>query len=535
MAAFHPAVSQNAPPDFQMSCGTMGAAPSASPASSPGFLPICTDPNAVRYLRVAFHYLLRESNYTWTFLDDCADPDVNFTYIGPGNFTESSDGYQNSVYNGFLRAEEVIADANAKLAANWNHWRKAPGVYYPPTTNLPATNIRYVLVGTYFHRDNAAYIATESNRFATQTKYNIGGETVLDVYFTPNGNWSGIASAIGGTNKFVFMNCYKKYLEPDCRNWSLQYEADLLNHEIGHTLDLSHTWNENDLCDDTPVAFMYDKIQQPPATPCVKAYAECWGFDASKPGCPLKPCDDWGKITNNVMDYNGNPKAYTLCQVARVRAELLASSGNSYIHSCNGCLPSNAFFFMHSEQSLCEEVLLGPAIVLNGQGSFNENKYLIEICELATPTSTTCYSNYYSSGWMNGKIARVNLAALYGFKKDTYYKVKLTVDNTDCPGSTSYEKTIHLIGCTTSGSVDFVVQNPFSDQLAIHYTTTQPGKVTINLIHTYTGQFRQLMAPTDLSAGDYQLDLPTGGLPSGMYAVQVLFNGQVQSKNTVKP
>lgn len=45
----------------------------------------------------------------------------------------------------------------------------------------------------------------------------------------------------------------------------------------------------------------------------------------------------------------------------------------------------------------------------------------------------------------------------------------------------------------------------------------------------------QLMAPTDLAAGDYQLNVPASGFASGVYAAQVVFNGQVQSKNAVKP
>ena len=251
-----------------MICGTSGTAEVTTTSSSGTSLPICTDPNTVRYIRVAFHYLLKENNFNWSFYDDCTSPHGTFNYSGPGNFTETSDGDQNAVYNGFLRAEDVISAANIELAANFHPWRKEPGVSYPPDNNPPPTNIRYILVGTYFHRDNVAYSA--SDIFGTQQKYDVGGNRVIDVYFTPNGYWSGGIATLGGQNKFAFLNPYVKYLEPGCREWSLQYEAFTLNHELGHTLSLSHTWNLNDLCTDTPMGFLYDKIQNDPVHPCVK-------------------------------------------------------------------------------------------------------------------------------------------------------------------------------------------------------------------------------------------------------------------------
>ncbi len=120
------AIAQSGPPTLEMTCGTSGAAAVTESSSGSNSLPICTDPHTVRYMRIAFHYLLKENNFNWSFHDDCTSPYGTLNYSGPGNFTEISDGDQNAVYNGSLRAEEVVAAANAELAANHDAWRKVP-------------------------------------------------------------------------------------------------------------------------------------------------------------------------------------------------------------------------------------------------------------------------------------------------------------------------------------------------------------------------------------------------------------------------
>lgn len=72
--------------------------------------------------------------------------------------------------------------------------------------------------------------------------------------------------------------------------------ATLFNHEIGHTLGLSHSWYRNDGCEDTP------------------SHSNCW----EPTGLP--PCV--GVVSNNMMDYNNSQMALTPCQIGIIHKYL---------------------------------------------------------------------------------------------------------------------------------------------------------------------------------------------------------------------
>jgi hypothetical protein len=317
-------------------------------------------------------------------------------------------------------------------------------------------------------------------------------------------------------------------------------------------LSLRHTWNEEDFCDDTPKGFIYDKWHFNTNTnmwECLlNENANCWHYNPGIPTCPQsmggKPCDDWGKISNNVMDYNEyTPHAYTLCQIDRINAHLLTASGNSYIHSCNGCLPSQAFFFMKDEYDLCN--LPGPypvqtIINLNGQGSFNENKYLIEICEVNPAQPDNCLGlSYYSSGWQDGEVGIVDLTDIYSFSTERYYKIRLTADNTDCPPSDVFEKIIFVDDCTVEYPGDccpfpFAPRNPTDDNLLVYYSPTKSGMLEMWLVNQFSGQITIVLEETEVEAGDHQLERSIAGLPAGNYALVAQFNGHPYTKTLVK-
>ncbi len=520
------------PLNHEYVCGSIGGV--SGPIGGGPENPICSDPSAVRYIRVAVHFLLREDTWAETITDNCSSaiPPYSLPYVGPGNFTETNDGVGNPAYTGFQHAENFIGLANEMLATNETQWRKASGIAYPEN---PAINIQYLLVGVYFHRDNEAFDGSKPEQ-QIHAKYDVQTNQVLDIYciHRPNLGYDGNGFQFGGSNKFVYLNDYYLYLKPNCRDWSKINTAHSLNHEIGHTLNLYHTWSGPDLCNDTPEGYIYDNLKMGICTTNVKA--NCWDYRPSIAGCPRKPCDDWSKISNNVMDYNSYDPAWTECQIARINQNL-EGNGNAYIHSCNGCAPSQAFFYVPSPQAICPPLLGGSNVILNGQPSVNENRYLIEICEVLQSLPSNCNAGYFTSGWQVGGLDKVHLSLLYTFQPNKIYKIKLTVDNTECPGSDVHEQLVYTHNnCSNPPPCcyDMAVTNPFNSYLTVYYSTPENGVLSLALINVLTGSTTTLTSPTQVSTGTYQQDFQTAGLPNGNYTLRAVFNGSVYTKNIVK-
>jgi hypothetical protein len=537
-------------------CGILTDTAQAAAQSFPeSYLPIYTDPNQVKYIRVAIHFLLPGGIVVIDNLKDCNAAQTTFKYIGLGNFTESGDGYTNSGYNGYLRAEDIINQANAELDDNADQWRKAndPLVQNPPLSitypsTPPEVKVRYLLTGVYFHRDDSAYYLKKT-RDQIHAQYGVNPTTTINVYYTPNGGWSGIANtASGGGVKYVFNNDYLTYVKPACRDWSLIYSASLLNHEIGHTLALQHTWNEDDKCLDTPRGFVYDKWEKQTngSFVCIQNQnANCWTVDPSTPTCPSstggKPCDTpnglWYKISNNMMDYNQwAPHAVTGCQIGRINNDL-AGAGNMFIHSCNGCMPSVAFFQLPEAYHICPP---NNGFFLDGAASFNENRWLIDICEVNPSAPDVCIGNNINTGWNMGEVGKVNLLSFYTFQINKHYRIKLVVDNSECSPSSEFSKVIEVKGCIepeppNDPNIAFIATNPFDQSLTIYYTVDVPGILQIRLVNVITGAISILLPESEVVAGEYQIMRETASIASGTYSLQFVFNNSLFTQTIVKP
>ena len=220
---------------------------------------------------------------------------VNFHIL---NSRDSSHNFRPAEARTYFR--QLLAEANTQLDTNVRNWRSPEG-----TPVLPR-RYRYALTpqpgddGFYFHFDDSLYYfisqGKNQNNYSRKVtdKYAVGKDSIVNIFVlvhpddsikspTYRANSQGIA--LGTSLKMA--GIFEKKEPP--RNF-----AGLLNHEIGHILNLSHAWVE-DGCPDT------DNHPN-----------KCWEWS------PDPPCRDLA--TDNMMDYNAYQMALTPCQIGRVHA-----------------------------------------------------------------------------------------------------------------------------------------------------------------------------------------------------------------------
>lgn len=219
------------------------------------------------------------------------------------HFMNSTDGrYNMPEADAHAYAKEWIHAANYNLERNMK-------MFLPHGNNTPVLNIpyRYLLSpdpskpgddGVYYHIDDELCFAVKSGRHRNISdmrvinKYAVRQDSVLNIFLqthhldsigskTYQADGSGISL---GSSVKIFGRWHKKPGVWDNRG--------ILNHEIGHSLGLSHTWGGHDGCDDTP------------------PHPNCYN-KSNKP-----PCDTM--YSNNMMDYNAHEAALTPCQIGKV-------------------------------------------------------------------------------------------------------------------------------------------------------------------------------------------------------------------------
>lgn len=219
------------------------------------------------------------------------------------HFMNSKDG----LYN--IPEEETTAYARDWIMAINSNLDNNMKMFLPHGNETPVLPIpyRYVITpdptipgddGIYYHVDDTLCYAVKTGRERNISdkrvieKYAVRDDSVLNIFLqthqldsikSPTYKPDGSGISLGSSVK-VFAKWNEKPNVWDMRG--------ITNHEIAHSLGLSHTWGGHDGCDDTP------------------ANPNCW----NKTDTP--PCDSF--YSNNMMDYNAHMAALTPCQIGKI-------------------------------------------------------------------------------------------------------------------------------------------------------------------------------------------------------------------------
>ncbi len=199
-------------------------------------------------------------------------------------------------------AKEWLNAINSNLGNNMKmflpHGNETPVLPIPyryiisPDPTIPGDD------GIYYHVDDELCYVVKQGRDRNITdkrviqKYAIRDDSVLNIFMQthhldsiPSPTYSASTNGISmGSSVKIFGQWHKKPGVWDIRG--------IVNHELGHSLGLSHTWGGHDGCDDTP------------------PHPNCWNKTNTA------PCDTM--YSNNMMDYNAHCAALTPCQIGKI-------------------------------------------------------------------------------------------------------------------------------------------------------------------------------------------------------------------------
>ena len=239
----------------------------------------------LKYVRIIIHFIQKDD--------------------GTGNFNETNDGMSPAHnYTGYDYADYITNYANNLLDDN-------QPMRLQPFGEVPVYDpgYRYQLSGVFYWKNSYLY-SNYSALDALMSNYGQSTSDAINIFITsPQGDTGGYARFIGDKAVLLFKP-YERYIESVNKNngWYNHASGIIINHEVGHCLNLYHTMltnggtcqnNWDDYCDDTPTIQQMLDLSEP--SPC------CWN-DVH--------------CSNNLMDYNADMQCITPDQLDLIHSSL---------------------------------------------------------------------------------------------------------------------------------------------------------------------------------------------------------------------
>ena len=462
------------------------------------------------------------------------------------------------IEDAYETAEDIIKRANEALDNNYKQWVQIPLWGFAPEDEKPeqCVPIRYALSGVYVWCNTTAKNTTGGAPYWFQSNFGQYTDTEYNAFFV---EW--IGDATGQANG-----------QPGNAFTAENFGASVFNHEMGHVLDLGHSFND-DMVDDTPqVGFRYDyncdgdKIDNfSLGIGWEGEWRQCWDnlsrdfyngnryldydgdgaidypdlCDMAAP-CLFYPCCSWDYVDNNIMAYsryNECCAAYTEGQITRILENLSTDTYCKYIEEITSdCPPPMANIHILPTEADKDDC----SYCLNLSASMHDEYYKVDFFK----------SNgdpLYTTGWLSGPANRFCISKSirppynynYGFQAGQSYTAKLTVENY-CGDKTEEEITFLFegVGCDPEYpeqqvAITNLYPNPFTNALQVDYETQKAGHLNLWLAPA-SGPDILMHSEYITTPGSYQKSLSTSSIASGVYYFILELDGELIAETILK-
>lgn len=421
----------------------------------------------------------------------------------------------------YLTADDFIKEANNALENNQRQWTVE--------TTIPCNPLRYVLAGVYIHCKSNA----DGEKFETLHQvYGVNKDTEINYYIA---NYPG---SVSGEASYTFGNIEG-------------LSVGLLNHELGHSFSLDHSWyNESGITDTPNLTYEWDVNCDGDTNDSIdKKNAQCYNliddgetdsnnnkkYDCAEVfPCTPHPCCSWSNINNNVMAYNAYQNAYTPQQINKLLNHIANNSTKcDMIEVIGECAPPKALAGQ-TPSTLQNDNPCNECIYFSG--SSNEIKYKYDLYE-GIGDGKTCI---LTKGWTNGEAFKFCYSVgKYGvsnkLKPNTTYSIKLSIENA-CGEQDEVEYTF------TTGGVDCKLEinkvpaypDPTEGYLRINYNSPISENVSIKAYHVLTGNSTTLNDNFPIINGENEIDLDLSSMQDGTYFIIISGNSTFVTSQILK-